>query len=166
MNEKFLAVYVIFDDETQNKLNQLQNLLINNNLISTHTTDIPFHITLGSFPLDKQTELEKRIKEISIEQLSFDIKLSKIGHFEKHVLFISPTKNKMLNNIQILFNGNYADGYKFYPHTTLFIGDKKQFKVAKQIIKKYFKPFTAKITAIGLSEFFPTKNILTENFQL
>ena len=64
MKEKFLAVYVIFDDETQNKLNQLQNLLINNNLISTHTTDIPFHITLGSFPLDKQTELEKRIKEI------------------------------------------------------------------------------------------------------
>ena len=65
MRNKFLAVYATLDNITQTKLNNFQQLLAQNNLFGTQTSDIPYHITLGSFPIHMKSELENLIKKES-----------------------------------------------------------------------------------------------------
>ncbi len=160
MRNKFLAVYATLDNITQTKLNNFQQLLAHNNLFGTQTSDIPYHITLGSFPIHMKSELENLIKKESTLLSSFDINLVKINHFKNKVIFIEPQINDQLLNLQKIFNGNYTDNYDWTPHITLFCGKWLKCKKAKKLIENNFSPFTATITSIQLAEFFPTKIIL------
>ena len=56
-NKKFLTVFAVFDDNTQYKLNMLKQIISHNNIVGNMITDIPFHISLGSYPLDMKEEL-------------------------------------------------------------------------------------------------------------
>ncbi len=162
MRYKFLAVYATLDNITQTKLNNFQQLLAQNNLFGTQTSDIPYHITLGSFPIHMKSELENLIKKESTLLSSFDINLVKINHFKNKVIFIEPQINEQLLSLQKIFNGNYADNYDWTPHITLFCGKWLKCKKAKKLIENNFSPFTATITSIQLAEFFPTKIILNQ----
>ena len=64
--KKFLTVYIIFDEQTEISLQHIQNEILNRYPYGTQTMGIPFHISLGSFPLEAKEELEKMIKEISL----------------------------------------------------------------------------------------------------
>ena len=164
-NKKFLTVFAVFDDNTQYKLNALQKIISDNNIIGNMTTDIPFHISLGSYPLDMKEELINKIKAIASFENSFEKKKKKIQHFDNKVLFVKPRKNNNLIKLQKNFDNNFADGYKFYPHITLFCGDKKQVKIVKQLIKNVFESFTGSITSLYLGEFYPTQIIYHEELQ-
>ena len=61
-NKKFLTVFAVFDDNTQYKLNMLKQIISYNNIVGNMITDIPFHISLGSYPLDMKEELINKIK--------------------------------------------------------------------------------------------------------
>ncbi len=163
-NKKFLTVFAVFDDNTQYKLNALQKIISDNN-IGNMTTDIPFHISLGSYPLDMKEELINKIKAIASIENSFEINLQKIQHFDNKVLFVKPRKNYNLRELQKNFDNNFADGYKFYPHITLFCGNKKQVKIVKRLIKNVFESFTGSITSLYLGEFYPTQIIYHEELQ-
>lgn len=165
MQEKFLTVFASFDCKTQAKLKNLQQIILNNNFIGTQTMDIPFHISLGSFSLEKQKELEDRLHTVCVAQKEFDVKFAKISHFNNKVLYIKPKRNKILNKLHKIFEGNFADHYPFTPHITLYCGKKEQIKSAKKLIKHNFCPFVATVTAISIGEFFPTKIVAEENLQ-
>ena len=162
MKNKFLAVYATLDNITQTKLSNFQQLLAENNLFGMQTSDIPYHITLGSFPIHMKSELENLIKKESTLLSSFDINLVKINHFKNKVIFIEPQINDQLLNLQKIFNGNYADNYDWTPHITLFCDKWLKCKKVKKLIENNFFPFTATITSIQLAEFFPTKIILNQ----
>lgn len=49
MKKRFLTVYAVLDDITQNNLNELQRVLTDNNLLGTQIKEIPHHNSLAVF---------------------------------------------------------------------------------------------------------------------
>lgn len=160
--DKFLTVFAVFDSMTQHKLKTLQDEVISLGYLGTQTMDIPFHISLGSFKVEYEQELKAKIKEVCSQKCEFEINLNKVNHFENRVLFIEPEVNLMLNELHSLFDGNFADGFPWHAHTTIFCGIEEQVIKAQERLNNIFKPVRAKITGIQMGEFFPTKMIISE----
>ena len=89
MQKKFLTVFAVFDNETQKKLNSLQEKILSTGLVGTQTMDIPFHISLGSFPVEMEEELKQRIKEVCLNYFSFEILLEQINSFSNIIKTIN-----------------------------------------------------------------------------
>ena len=64
-NKKFLTVMAVFDDKTQQTLAQIQSDIIGQVGEGTQTMGIPFHLTLGSYPVEMQSEIVDRIKSVA-----------------------------------------------------------------------------------------------------
>ena len=159
---KFLTVFAVFDSMTQRKLKILQDEIISLGYSGTQTMDIPFHISLGSFNVECEQELKAKIKEVCSQKYEFEINLTKVNHFGNKVLFIEPENNLKLIELHSLFDGNYADGFPWHAHTTIFCGEEKQVITAKECLNNIFQPINAKITGIQMGEFFPTRMIIAE----
>ncbi|MDE5562986.1 MAG: 2'-5' RNA ligase family protein [Clostridiales bacterium] len=160
--DKFLTVFAVFDDETQQKLKALQNRVLSLGYAGTQTMGIPFHISLGSFKVEDEQELIVRIKEVCSQHSEFDINLNKVNHFNNRVLFIEPSENKDLRGLHELFDNNFADGFPWHAHATIFCGNEKQVIEAKQCLNDIFVPIKAKVVGIQMGEFFPTRMIIEE----
>ena len=160
--DKFLTVFAVLDSITQQKLKTLQDEVISLGYSGTQTMDIPFHISLGSFKVEYEQELIAKIKNTCSQMHEFEINLNKVNHFGNKVLFIEPEDNLKLYELHSLFDGNFADGFPWHAHTTIFCGKEEQVREATECLNNIFKPATAKITSIQMGEFFPTRMIITE----
>ena len=154
--EKFLTVYAVFDDKTQQKLKVLQDEVIKSAENGTQTMGIPFHISLGSFSLDKKEWLIQKIEDVCLYFDKFDI-------YNK-VLFVEPKVNDELKNLQSHFDDNYADGFPWHAHATIFCGEEQEVAAAKEKLQATFSPFMATVVSLELGEFFPTKILFTKTF--
>jgi 2'-5' RNA ligase len=97
---------------------------------------------------------------VSQQFYSFDIRLSNIGLFGLDVLFIAPSVNHQLLDLQQCFNNDYADGFGWTAHTTMLIDDKEIIQKALPYVANKFRSFTGRIESISLYEFWPTRFIL------
>lgn len=163
--DKFLTVFAVFDDDTQQKLKALQDRVLSLGYAGTQTMGIPFHVSLGSFKVEEERELKARIKEACAQYSEFEINLNKVNHFNNRVLFIEPEDNTKLRCLHNLFDGNYADGFAWHAHATIFCGSEEQVIDAKQCLNDIFVPINAKIVGIQMGEFFPTRMIIEENLR-
>lgn len=164
MKNKFLTVFAVFDEATQKKLKSFQDSVLGLGCPGTQTMDIPFHISLGSFKVEDERELKARIKSACSHQRAFEIRLQKVGHFSNRVLFIEPEENAPLRRLHDLFDGNFADGFPWHAHATIFCGEEAQVIKAKSRLDDIFVPIQGKITGIQMGEFFPTRMISAEDF--
>ena len=73
--EKFLTIYAVFDEETQRKLNKIQQEIEAKYPAGSQTRGIPFHISLGSFPVEEKAALIGRIGKWIEELKPFSIEL-------------------------------------------------------------------------------------------
>lgn len=162
MKEKFLCVMAEYDRETDKKLKAIQKVLIEKGFAGKQTKDLKNHITLGTFDISQEEHIIKKIKVASKQTVGFDIRLNNIGLFGLIVLFIAPTVNHELLELQSMFNGNYADGMYWTAHTTLLIDEKDVIQKALPVIAEDFVSFTGKIESISLYEFWPTRFIMRE----
>lgn len=78
--DKFLCVLGIYDQETQRALKEYQDAILQGGFTGQQTMGIPFHVTLGTFPLDRQGELEGRLNGLKMEQ--FEVYFNHMGMFE------------------------------------------------------------------------------------
>ena len=163
--EKFLTVFAVFDNETQKKLKKLQDEILALGYVGTQTMDIPFHISLGSFPVMDEEELKLRIKKICSNKKAFEIDLVEVNHFNDKVLFIEPKLNKNLKDLHNLFDCNFPNGFPWHAHATMFCGNEQEVIKANELLKKLFKPLKAKIVSIQMGEFFPTRMLIEEQLQ-
>lgn len=162
MKDKFLCVMAQFDIETEQKLKEIQQILKDKGFVGKQTPNLPNHITLGSFDILKEAMIIEKIKMVSKQFHKFDIKLNNIGLFGLNVLFIAPSVNHELLNLQENFNEDFADGLGWTPHTTMLIDDQETILKALPYVAENFKSFTGRIEAISLYEFWPTRFILEE----
>ncbi|MDE5897473.1 MAG: 2'-5' RNA ligase family protein [Clostridia bacterium] len=163
--DKFLTVFAVFDDATQQKLKTYQDSVLSLGYSGTQTMGIPFHISLGSFKVEEERELKARIKEVCSQNREFEIGFNQVNHFNHRVLFIEPEESIKLNRLHHLFDSNFADGFPWYAHATIFCGSETQVIEAKKCLNDVFTPFTAKITEIQMGEFFPTRMIIREKLR-
>lgn len=167
MNKKFLTVFVVFDDKTQQILNKIQQEILKLGLKGSQTIDIPFHISLGTYETEDEAELVSKIKEVCDANSSFGLDLTKVNSFGTRVLFIEPEVNDELLNLRNLFNHDINKNLQWHAHATLFIDDLGgQFEQAKEIAEKLFKKkIKAKIVGIQMGEFFPTRMIIAKSLK-
>ncbi len=154
--EKFLTVYAVFDEDTQVLLSAWQNEILKN-YKGTQTMGIPFHISLGSFPVEQKQSLLNLIEIVGNDFSMFQVKIIKINTFEPSVLFVEPEYHPLLMELHTIFNGNYADGYEYHAHATIFCGTQEEVKLSKEILEQSFYSISAWIKEIHLGEFFPPK---------
>jgi 2'-5' RNA ligase len=162
MKSKFLCVMAQYDNKTELKLKEIQKVLSDNGFVGKQTPDLSNHITLGSFDISQEELIKEQVRMVSKQFHSFEIKLNHIGLFGLDVLFIAPSVNHELLNLQQYFNNNYADGLGWAAHTTMLIDDHKTILKALPYVAENFKSFTGKIESISLYEFWPTRFILEE----
>jgi len=162
MKDKFLCVMAQYDEETEHKLKKIQKVLLDNGFVGKQTPNLPNHITLATFEVDKEEMIKERIIMVSKNFRSFDIKLNNIGLFGLDVLFIAPLVNQELLNLQKYFISNCADGPDWTAHTTMLIDKHDVIQKALPYLAENFKSFIGRIESISLYEFWPTRFILEE----
>ncbi len=160
MGEKYLCIMAGYDDETSTKLEAFRQQVINAGFLGTQTTGIPHHITLGTFPVDKECELIAQIQEIAAAADAFPVTFNHIGIFQgSKVLFIQPDSSHELLTLQSSFGTNYG----WTPHTTMLIDEPENVVKAVPALLRNFSAFGGKVTQLHLYEFWPTRHILTVN---
>ena len=161
---KFLTVFAVFDRETQIKLKSLQDKILDLGYEGSQTMDIPFHISLGSFPVECAKDLTDKIKTVCSQTKEFKIRLNNINHFNNTVLFVEPAENTELQALHDLFDNNFADGFPWHAHATIFCEEADKVARASEVVESVFEPFEAKIIGIQMGQFFPTKILVDETF--
>ena len=166
MNDKrFLTVMAVFDNKTQELLGAMQSKIIENVGDGTQTMDIPFHLTLGSYPVESESEIVTRIEEVTALTKPFEVLLVRYNTFSDRVLFLEPTKPKELFGLRKSFECDYANGFDWVPHATLFCGEIDDVEKAKSYLPEICEPIRTKIVGIELGEFFPPKKIIRIDFE-
>lgn len=97
MAEEFLTLMADLDDESQKLMGSWYNKLKEKGFIGVQTPNLPFHISLGCFSLDKEDEVVKEMKELAGNFSEIPVHFSHIGLFEGgKVLFTDTIQKAML----------------------------------------------------------------------
>jgi len=161
MKDKFLCVMAGYDDNTEKLLADIQNKLYENGFDGNHTKGLPQHITLGTFPVDKESDIVALVTKIANETRQFEITFNHIGIFGgSKVLFIAPDTNYSLLQLK----ENFGECFNWTPHTTMLIDDVENINRAMPIVAEYFRSFKGQVQTIHLYEFWPTRHIMTLRF--
>jgi 2'-5' RNA ligase len=158
MEDKILCILAQYDEETQQKLKDIQQVLLENGFVGRQTADIPYHMTLGTFKPSEEESLREKVKEVCKNFRGFDIRLNNVGLFGFDVLFIAPLVNYDLLNLQKFF----SDDNEWTAHTTLLIDNHEVIHKAVPIVEEKFESFVGRVESISLYEFWPTRLILEE----
>ncbi len=162
MENKALYILAGYDEQTEVQLTGIQNKLYEQGFVGSHTKNIPMHITLGKLPTEMEEELKDMLLRMAKEVDPFEVNLSHVGLFTGGwVLFIAPNVNEKLQNLKERFGEDPA----WTPHTTMLIDKPEVIVDALPVVIKEFQEFKGTITSLHLYEFFPTRHILTVDFE-
>ena len=164
-NRKFLTVMAVLDDITQQKLAAMQEHVTRVAGEGTQTMGIPFHITLGSYPTSDEKKIVERIKIIANETSSFAVNFKGFNSFGDAVLYLEPDIPEKLTFLREQFECDYANGFDWVPHATLFCADAASMKKAREAISAFDGNINASIVALELGEFFPPRKIVREQLK-
>ncbi len=166
------AIVLYFDEITTAKLNQaikaVSDASNNSYMIDTK---IPPHITIASFYSDDQEKITKATSDFASTVEKSEVLFEEIKKFVHRVLFVSPKRDKYLNDLnakvnQILVsdfqpadNENYLPE-KWVPHCALAVRlDAIQLQKAEKVAKEIQLPFSAKIEKMALAKCNPYQEI-------
>jgi 2'-5' RNA ligase len=147
-----------YDDNTEKYLAAIQNRLYENGFVGTHTKNLPQHITLGTFSVEKETEIIDLINNVANESKPFKITFNHIGIFSgSKVLFVAPDPNVNLLKLKECF----GDNFDWTPHTTMLIDNPENIYASLPIVAENFVSFEGRVENIHLYEFWPLRHILS-----
>lgn len=159
MDNRFLCVMAGYDSNTERRLADIQQLLNRYGYAGEQTKNLPQHITLGSFHVEKENEIKTIIKAVAKNTGSFEITFNHIGIFGgSKVLFIAPDPNRELLDLK----ENFGTSYNWTPHTTMLIDKPEIIYQALPIIAGQFEAFSGNIDTLYLYEFWPLRFICKE----
>ena len=160
MKTKLLCVMAGYDEDTEKYLSEIQIKLFEQGFKSTQTKNIPQHITIGTFDIEKEDELINILNSISQKIKSFEITFNHIGIFNgSKVLFVAPDTNKNLIELKEMFD----DNIDWTPHTTMLMNEPDVIFEAMPFVLDNFNSFRGKIDKVYLYEFWPANEILSIN---
>ncbi|MEG0774768.1 2'-5' RNA ligase family protein [Clostridium sp.] len=162
MKERFLCIMAQFDKATEEKLSSIYKTLFEAGFVGNQTPNLPYHITLGTFELDKESELKELVRKVGSNTPKLQISFNHIGLFGMEVLFVTPSISHELLNLQQKFNNNYANDLCWSPHTTIIIDEPAVIEKSIPIVAENFSSLSGYIESISLYEFWPTRFITEE----
>ena len=157
MGNRFLCVLAGYDDLTEAYLAGLQSDLYAQGFSGTQTRDLPQHITLGSFPTDRESALIGQVCAAARETRPFSLTFNHLGLFSGgRVLFVAPDTNRPLLALKERFGSSAG----WTPHTTMLIDEPQTILRALPPLTGGFAPFAGRVERLFLYEFWPTRLIL------
>jgi 2'-5' RNA ligase len=148
-----------YDEATERYLAGLQQKLYDMGYIGKHTKNLPQHITLGTFEVEREEEIKELVRKVSQGMEAFPITFNHIGIFGgAKVLFVAPDSNQSLLKLK----QNFGDSDDWTPHTTMLIDQPIRIYEALPVVMEEFVAFEGKITSLHLYEFWPTRFISVE----
>jgi 2'-5' RNA ligase len=161
LEEKRVYVLAQYDPDTQRRLNDLYQVLINHGFIGTQTKGIPYHITLGTFGVEDEAEVVMRAQAAAGAADAFTLRLAYLGLFGLNVLFVAPAVKRELLDLRnaVAPGGESEDGFPWVAHTTLLMDEPEAVQRAVPVAAKHFTPFRATVESVGVYEFFPERRI-------
>lgn len=152
--DKFLCVLALFDEQTQGTLGEHQQAILSQGFTGRQTMDIPFHVTLGTFGLERREELEQALRGLSMGPV--EVFFNHMGLFEgQEVLFLAPDVNRELLALQEAFSQEKG----WTAHTTMLIDSRENVLAGLEILGKRFRRFSGRIQRAALYEFFPSQKL-------
>jgi len=161
MAEQFLTLMADLDESSQALMSEWYNRLCKEGFDGQQTHGLPYHISLGSFALDKEAEAADEMQRLADDFKPLPIQINHLGIFSGgKVLFGAPSINsyeliRLRNAIQTEMN----DQYPWSPHATILIDEPEIVCKALPVLIQSFTPFSGMITRLHLCAFWPTREI-------
>ena len=163
MAEEFLTLMADLDDDSQQTLSGWYEDIKKAGFTGTQTPGLPFHISMGCFSLDKESDVIDEMKELTTRFSSFPVHISHIGLFAGgKVLYAAPDMNPSdLLDLRQAIKTETQEKFPWTPHCTIIIDEPETIQNALPILVEHFQPFMGRITKLHLCAFWPTREIAT-----
>ena len=162
MAEQFLTLMADLDDESQAIMSAWYNSLNQAGFKGIQTPGLPFHISMASYPLEKEQEAGELVRKTAGEFSPIRVHISHIGIFAPgKVLFGGPERNRELDLLYNACDTNPDPQRPWTPHVTMLIDEPETICRALPLFMKSFHPFSGWITRLHLCAFWPTREILS-----
>ncbi len=160
MPEQFLTLMADFDEDTQKEMSRWYASLKDAGFTGTQTPDLPYHISLGVFPLEKEKYAVEIMEKAAKEFAPFQVHLSHIGIFAPgKVFFAAPERNAQLDAIHDACDVFPNPHRPWTPHATILIDEPEAICKALPELLKSFRPMLATVTRLHLCAFWPKREI-------
>lgn len=161
MAEQFLTLMADLDDDSQALMGGWYEDLQKAGFTGAQTPGLPYHISLATFPLDKEEEAKEVCKKAAAEFMTVPVNISHMGLFPGgKVLFAAPDINDRLAALNKACE-KYPGEFAWTPHITVIIDEPDTICAALPTLIKSFRPFAGRITKLHLCAFWPTREILS-----
>ena len=160
MAEKILVLMADLDGETQKILSGWYDELTRAGFEGKQTLGLPYHITMSTYPLEKEAEAVELMKKVASGIAPFEVHLSHMGMFAGgSVLFAGPERNPELDRLHEACDLGVVQEHPWTPHTTILINEPEVVHAALPTVVKSFRPLAATVTRLHLCAFWPTREI-------
>ena len=161
MAEEILVLMADLDEESQRIMGGWYGKLHEKGFTGVQTPNLPFHITLATFSLDKEQEVVKEMEELAKRFSAIPVHMSHMGLFAGgKVLFAAPDMNPAeLLNLRQAIKTEKQERFPWTPHSTILIDDAAKIQKALPFLVEDFQPFLGKITRLHLCAFWPTREV-------
>lgn len=161
MAEQFLTLMADLDDASQEIMSGWYSTLKEAGFTGIQTPGLPYHISLATFPLEKEQEAVALMQRVAAEVSPVSVHISHVGMFAGgKVLFGAPDMSPELTTLHEACAKETVQQYPWTPHATLLIDEPDTVCAALPVLMKSFYPFVGKITRLHLCAFWPTREIV------
>ena len=162
MAEEFLTLMADLDEDTQRCMSTWYDKLKEAGFSGVQTPGLPFHISMATFPLDKEDEAVSIMQNAASKFAAVPVHISHIGMFAGgRVLFAGTERDEGLNALHNACKSDSPQPYPWTPHVTVMIDEQETIHEALPILLQSFTPLMGKITELHLCAFWPTREIAT-----
>ena len=163
MAEEFLTLMADLDEDSQQTLSGWYEEIKKAGFKGVQTPGLPFHISMGCFSLDKESDVIDEMKGLATRFSSIPVHISHIGLFAGgKVLYAAPDMNPAdLLDLRQAIKTETQEKFPWTPHCTIIIDEPEIIQNALPILVDHFKPFMGRITKLHLCAFWPTREIAT-----
>lgn len=161
MAEQFVTLMADYCEEDQERILAWYTALQEAGFTGQQTTGLPMHISLASFPVEKEDEAVALARHIAGEFAPVQADLRHVGILPGgRTLVAAPDLTAGLVALQAACGQTVVHGYPWLPHTTMLIDEPETIGRAVPVLMKHFQPIRARIDRLHLCAFSPTREIL------
>lgn len=162
MAESFVTLMAEYCAEDQRRISVWYDAVQNAGFTGSQTPGLSHHISLASFPVDKEAEAVALARKIAGQFSPVEVCISHVGVFPGgKVLFAAPDMNPGLVALQAATGQSVVHGFPWTPHTTMLIDEPQTIGRALPVLVEAFTPIRARIDRLHLCAFWPTREILS-----
>ena len=160
MAESFLTLMAEYCEEDQQRISVWYDTLQNAGFTGSQTPGLQHHISMATFPLDKEEEAIHITRMVAARFAPRTVEIRHIGIMPGgKTLFAAPDMSPELSSLQRACGDNVLNGYPWLPHTTLLIATPETVAAAVPALIKCFSPISAKVDRLRLCAFWPKREI-------